>query len=94
MWGTVCDDGWGADDATVVCRELGYDGARAEAFTRALFGEGLGLPIVLDDVDCTGDEETLLQCHHRGLGSHNCFHYEDAGVRCGRFYPYINTPFH
>ena len=25
-WGSICDDTWGKDDATVVCNQLGYTG--------------------------------------------------------------------
>ncbi|XP_023575408.1 HHIP-like protein 1 [Octodon degus] len=80
-WGTVCDDAWDSKAAAVVCRQLGFTQV-VRAAKRAEFGEGRALPILLDDVRCTGSERTLLQCTHAGVGSHNCGHEEDAGVVC------------
>ena len=48
------------------------------------FGEGNG-SILLDNLRCSGDEDTLLDCLTDGddvIGSHDCSHSEDAGVRC------------
>ena len=53
----------------------------ANAISRAHFGRGAGF-ILLDNVDCTGDETNLTQCQHNGLGVHNCMSSEDAGVFC------------
>ena len=36
----------------------------------------------LDDVRCNGDESTLIECDHRGIGKHNCGRREMAGVNC------------
>ncbi|XP_071829391.1 scavenger receptor cysteine-rich domain-containing protein DMBT1-like isoform X12 [Apostichopus japonicus] len=80
QWGTVCDDYWDLTDATVVCRQLGYQQAE-EALRYAYFGPGSG-PIWMDDVHCVGHETSLDQCPHNGIGSHNCGHGEDASVRC------------
>lgn len=46
----------------------------------AAFGTGTGVPIVLDDVRCAGNESRLQQCV--STRTHNCVHLEDAGVTC------------
>ena len=79
-WGTVCDDDWDLQDATSVCRELGYIKATA-AVRPARFGSGSG-PILFSEVACVGDESTITECDHHSTGGHNCSHKEDVGVVC------------
>ncbi|XP_048254476.1 uncharacterized protein LOC124148932 isoform X5 [Haliotis rufescens] len=80
-WGTVCDDGFGADEAKVACRQLGRykSGLTPRAIQRFGFGGG---KIWLDDVSCSGTESSLASCSHRPLGAHNCLHSEDVGIIC------------
>ncbi|NXS01943.1 NETR protein, partial [Oxylabes madagascariensis] len=80
QWGTVCDDQWDDADAEVVCRQLGFGGV-AKAWSQAYFGEGSG-PVLLDEVQCTGNELSIEQCPKSSWREHNCGHKEDAGVSC------------
>ena len=78
--GTVCDDDWDINDARVVCRQLGFADA-VSAPGSAHFGAGSG-QIWLDNVGCSGSEESIADCTHNGWGVESCNHYEDASVIC------------
>ncbi|WAQ97274.1 NETR-like protein [Mya arenaria] len=79
--GTICDDEWDNNDATVICRMMGYSSGEAKVEGR--YGPGSDrLEILFDDVDCDGTESSIVKCGHPGLGINNCAHGEDAGVVC------------
>ena len=83
--GTICSRYWDIRDATVVCKMIGYEGAR-RSYKDSHFGYGTE-EILLDAVECKGKERSLLACEHRGIGanddvSFSCHHGNDAGVKC------------
>ncbi|XP_048257946.1 uncharacterized protein LOC124119031 [Haliotis rufescens] len=81
LWGTVCDDGFGQQDAIVACRQLGRYETGMTPKVISSFGFGSG-KIWLDDLGCTGTESDLSRCSHAGWGTHNCGHSEDVGIIC------------
>ena len=79
-WGTVCQRGFDENAANVVCNMLGYN---SSAYFGTEFGPGTGT-ILLDNLQCTGDEHNLFDCPNSGIGNAGCSHSEDVGVICGR----------
>ncbi|XP_025103069.1 deleted in malignant brain tumors 1 protein-like [Pomacea canaliculata] len=80
-WNTVCDDGFGQEEALVACRMLGFNSTIAVAVGSAKYGAGSG-DILFDELQCVGNETSLEQCQQSGLYRDNCEHWQDAGVMC------------
>ncbi|KAF2346400.1 SRCR domain, partial [Trinorchestia longiramus] len=94
--GSVCDEGWGKEEATVVCNiiasRLSKHSAplvKAEATATAHLApnarspyEELEATIKLNGVKCNGDETDILLCEHQGWGDHDCKNNEKASVTC------------
>ncbi|XP_077992416.1 lysyl oxidase homolog 3A-like [Glandiceps talaboti] len=86
-WGTLCGHRLTMNTANVVCRELGFGTAREVFLTAAGFGQGTG-PVWLEDVRCTGDENSILDCPYlfwtNGIESFDpyCSNSHDAGIKC------------
>ncbi|CAC5393919.1 unnamed protein product [Mytilus coruscus] len=76
-WGTICDDNFDDRDATVACRQLGYNSGKFVGAKE----NGTG-PIWLDDLHCSGNEPTLGNCSNSGLGEVDCVHRQDVGIEC------------
>ncbi len=76
----MCDDGWDASDAAVVCRQLGC-GTVLEVKSAAYFGQGSGT-VWMNNLNCFGNESTLMSCSYNA-SPNRCGHEKDAGVICG-----------
>ena len=61
----------------------------AVAYPNARFGQGTG-PIFVNNLQCTGTENTIFDCMSDGLGSiGTCSHADDASVMCQEGWFYI-----
>ena len=78
-WGTVTDHGFYNVDGRVVCRTLGYAGIWY-VWHFSTYGQGTG-PILMDDVACTGNENSISDCNYNGPDSSDS-HNLDVSMRC------------
>ena len=42
----------------------------------------VGLPMWMDDVECTGTEVTIVDCQFQGFGKHECTDTDYLGLQC------------
>ena len=97
-WRFVCDDGFGEEEAKVVCGHLSNDPdtnvPALPAYTLSYWNpyasdwdswneHTSSRKFWLDDLECLGTEASLAECAHREWGEYNCGASERAGVWCG-----------
>ena len=81
-WGTICDDDFDEEEASVICKMLGYPYGINVPNPIAYFGWSDGGPIYMDDLHCVGNETSILDCEYPGWRRSDCGHSEDAGIGC------------
>ncbi|XP_022102113.1 uncharacterized protein LOC110985413 [Acanthaster planci] len=74
QWGAVCGAVWATADASVVCRQLGFDGASI-ATAGIVSHDTFQGSVYIDVASCRGNESRLIDCEmkkgHR-LGDYHC----------------------
>ncbi|XP_062595633.1 deleted in malignant brain tumors 1 protein-like [Saccostrea cucullata] len=81
-WNAICTyGGFDNNAAKVICRMLGRPWQNALAYLNSEFGDG-SVPMHLYDVQCSGHEVLLEECHHAVGSTWHCYGHKQAGVRC------------
>ena len=94
-WRVICDDSWDIDDATVVCRQLGYGRAASAKWNQRDY-YWTGRKVWMDNVRCRGIENNLKQCSFARWSSNDneiCDPLKTAGVACGKSIYVVNCSF-
>ena len=68
VWGAISVSKWDINDATVICRQLGYSGGAEVALMNDVYGLVRG-PVWIANLQCTGSESNVMECVHDGLGN-------------------------
>ena len=86
VWGTICDDHFGNEEAKVICRMLQLPTSNAKVYQRTTEYHDKG-PVWIhfdEDNNCNGNESSITECKQTYLWDHdfNCEHVEDVAVTC------------
>ena len=86
IWGTICEDKFGVEEAKVICRMAGFPADNAQIYTLKTNFKGRG-PIWISlsqEYTCSGYESDITQCNANNLWNHDhhCRHQEDVAISC------------
>ena len=78
FWGGICHTYWSYEDATVLCRMLGFERGLPTFSSTFAVGEHRSW---LSSVNCIGEEKSILDCVNSGWNV-PCSPNNHAGVIC------------
>ena len=81
-WGTVCNEGWTATDASVVCKMLGLVIHPEDWRIYTVMPGPTQQPIWRSSVECIDLDIDIMQCKADDHMDHSCNHTQDVYVRC------------
>ena len=91
VWGAICHLYSNYEEASAICRQLGYTGYNAEKTSKEdlqKFGTSLQPIKWLDQINCADDAARVDLCNHDPVGSNTCRDRADSlgGVICDGTY--------
>ncbi|XP_033095247.1 deleted in malignant brain tumors 1 protein-like [Anneissia japonica] len=81
VWGSVCNTAVSMETAHKICSQLGFIQGAISISNNATYGKGTGYN-VLQELKCTKDDESLIDCEYSDVIDEGCLHSNDVGVTC------------